>query len=307
MGNNLNDKYLDAIKFCEGKGVSSRFAQLYPFTTENIMGYIDKFDLNGKSLLTVGSSCDQAINASMKGCNDITIVDICPFTKYYFYLKKAALLTLTYEEFQNYFCYKNFPKTFQDNQNVFNREMFLKIKNILKELDYPSYYFWNDLYRCNKPLSIRERIFSYDEEKIRILKSANLYLQNEIKYNECKKIIENFEPKIIKEDILKVNLDRTFDNIWLSNIPQYLNNKELKILVDKMIKYLNEEGKLLISYLYQTQYDTKYCSDYASIYNLKETYKTLREYLVELESFIGVYGILHETESKKDSILVYKK
>ena len=307
MGNNLNDKYLDAIKFCEEKGVSSRFAQIYPFTTENIMGYIDKFDLNGKSLLTAGSSCDQAINVAMKGCSDVTIIDVCPFTKYYFYLKKAALLTLPYEEFQNYLCYKNFPKTFQDNQNVFNREIFFKLREILKELDYASYYFWNDLYRCNKPLSIRERIFSYDEEKIRILKSMNLYLQNESKYNECKKTIETFEPKIIKGDILKINFDRTFDNIWLSNIPQYLNNEQFKNLVDKMINYLNEEGKLLISYLYQTQIDTKYYPDYAPIYNLKENYEALKDYLIYIESFKGINGIMEDEETKKDSILIYKK
>lgn len=307
MGNNLNDKYLQAIKFCENKNVSSRFAQIYPFTTENIMGYIHKFDLNGKSLLTVGSSCDQAINAYMFGCEDVTIVDICPFTKFYFYLKKAALLELSYEEFQNYFCYKNFPRTFQDNQDVFSREIFFKLRNTLKELDYASYYFWNDLYRCNKPLSIRERIFSYDEEKIKILKGINLYLQNEIKYNECKKTIENFEPKIIKNDIFKEDFDRTFDNIWLSNLPQYLNHQQFKKLVENMIKILNDDGKLLMCYLYQTKIDTKYYSDYAPIYNLKETYQTLKDYLIELESFIGVYGILHETESKKDSILVYKK
>ena len=63
------------------------------------------FDLKDKSLLTVGSSGDQVINASLKNCKDITVLDINPFTKYYFNLKKAAILTLKYEEFCKFFCY----------------------------------------------------------------------------------------------------------------------------------------------------------------------------------------------------------
>ena len=64
---------------CSGWAISypfHTFDKMYPFTTENISGYIDNFDLEGKSLLTVGSSCDQIYNASLKGCKDITILDI---------------------------------------------------------------------------------------------------------------------------------------------------------------------------------------------------------------------------------------
>lgn len=52
------------------------FNRLYCFTTENINEYIDRFNLEGKSLLTVGSSSDQVLNAHFLGCNDITLIDI---------------------------------------------------------------------------------------------------------------------------------------------------------------------------------------------------------------------------------------
>lgn len=42
------------------------FYTLYPFTTENINGYIDLFNLKDKSLLILGSSSDQAINAGLE-------------------------------------------------------------------------------------------------------------------------------------------------------------------------------------------------------------------------------------------------
>ena len=48
------------------------FFQIYSFTTENINGYMQFFELKDKSLLTVGSSSDQAINATLVRCNDIT-------------------------------------------------------------------------------------------------------------------------------------------------------------------------------------------------------------------------------------------
>ena len=41
----------------------NRFYSIYPFTTENISGYIDCFDLDKHNLLTVGSSTDQVLNA----------------------------------------------------------------------------------------------------------------------------------------------------------------------------------------------------------------------------------------------------
>ena len=55
---------------------------IYKFTTENISGYIKEFNLKNRSLLTVGSSGDQAINANFYGCNYVTVVDLNRYTKY---------------------------------------------------------------------------------------------------------------------------------------------------------------------------------------------------------------------------------
>ena len=81
------------------------FSKIYPFTTENIDGYMPYFKLKDRSLLTVGSSGDQVINAIFAGCKDITVIDICPFTKEYYELKKAALLSLSREEFMRLLTY----------------------------------------------------------------------------------------------------------------------------------------------------------------------------------------------------------
>lgn len=65
-----------------------RFDKLYKFTTENISGYISEFSFKDRTLLTVGSSCDQVINANLYGCNDIIVVDLNGLAEYYFCLKK---------------------------------------------------------------------------------------------------------------------------------------------------------------------------------------------------------------------------
>ena len=55
--------------------------KIYPFTTENISGYINNFNLIDKWLLIVGSYGDQVINAILHGCEDITLLDKNPYSK----------------------------------------------------------------------------------------------------------------------------------------------------------------------------------------------------------------------------------
>jgi len=303
----FNQKMFIAKKMCEGYYVKETFYSIYPFTTENISGYINNFNLNNKSLLTLGSSGDQVINASIIGCKDISVLDICPFSKYYFYLKKASILSLTYQEFLYFFCYRDFPKTFVNNNEAFNKKTFLKLKETLKALDNESFVFWNNLYDLFSPITVRKELFSYDEYKIKILSNLNLYLNNESSFYECKNKLKNINPKFITGDIRNVKLNRDYDNIWLSNLGLYLGTKDLKKLVDKLFNNLDNEGKMLICYLYNTIRTTKYIEGWEEIYNLDEVFKIFKFYSPKLNSFIGVDGILHEWKKSKDSVLVYNR
>ena len=92
---NIDEKIKKAINMCNfGKYVDPKFTNIYPFTTEYINAYIDMFDLKDKTLLTVGSSGDQIFNAALNGCKDITMIDICPFVKEYYYLKLSAIMIM---------------------------------------------------------------------------------------------------------------------------------------------------------------------------------------------------------------------
>ena len=136
-----------AIKRCEGiidvddGAQENNFYQIYPFATENISGYINEFELKNKSLLTVGSSGDQAINAILYGCQDISVLDVNPYTKFYYYLKISSILNLELEEFMTFLRFKDYPNVFKDNNFVFNKELYNKVKSTLRLLNYESYLF----------------------------------------------------------------------------------------------------------------------------------------------------------------------
>ena len=128
---------VNAIGRCNGEHVEMferDFSLLYPFTTENILGYIHLFNLD--KLLTVGSSGDQVLSAIISGAKKIDVLDVNPYTRYYYYLKVACLLELGLSEFLLFLRYKDYPKVFKDNQEVFNLSLYNKIKVALRLLDY---------------------------------------------------------------------------------------------------------------------------------------------------------------------------
>ena len=310
MDNYFETILLEAILKCNDYTINyhyNRFNNLYPFTTENINGYIKYFNLENKSLLTTGSSSDQLINACLFNCQDITIIDICPFTKFYFYLKMSAFMNLNYNEFINFFCYKDFPKTFTEKKNTFNLNSYNKIKGTLRLLDYESYLFWDELFVTYPPEKIRRKLFSHDEYKLSILKNTNLYLNNDEYYNKVKNVITKIAPKFIINNILEFTPNRNFDNIWLSNIGQYISLEDTKIIIDKLVPYLNDKGKMLICYLYDTTKNSEYDNNFAEIYDLKRTAKILKDYNYELINFSGINNFLFGCNNFEDAILVYKK
>ena len=114
-------------------------------------------------------------------------------------------------------------------------------------------------------------------------------------------------PNFITGDLFKIDLPKTYDNIWLSNIGTYLPRHFVKIMTDKLDKSLKFNGKLLISYLYKTTANTKYEDGWCLIYDLEKTFNILKKYHPNLISFIGVDGLKFHDKTENDSILIYKK
>ena len=300
----VDEKIKLALQECGGiwcYDIDNKFKYIYPFTTENITGYINQFDLKDKSLLTVGSSGDQVLNAILHDCKDISVIDLCPFAKEYFYLKKAAIEVFNREEYLNYFCYMIYNKK-HNNHNAFCKYEYNKIREVLNTYDEEVAYFWNALYNHYKGLRLRKRLFSLDEISINYLSILNDYLISDIAYQELKNKKDKANVTYEIGNLFNVDILRRFDYINLSNIFDYSSLEKFKELIDKMIKCLNDDGILLIAYLYLFSID-KYDP------NKKLMIDKLKEILpddVNSFAFDSVSGIIDGVNSI-DSIVTYKK
>ena len=304
---NSDNIILNGILRCEGNYVPGSVS-LYPFTTENISGYIDEFDLKDKSLLTVGSSGDQVINAVLRDCKDITLYDIAQESLYYDYLKCAGLISLTKDEFLEFFRYRDYIRHVWENQNVFNIESYNKLKGTLRLLDYESYLYFDELFNTFPGITIREELFDNDEDNTELLEKSNLYLKNNILYKEAGNKVKKVKPKFICDDIFNIDDKIKYDNIWLSNIATWLRKyEEIIKLIDVAYKSLNKDGKLLASYLYRTNSNSCFNENEAPIYNINKMKELLSEYKYYFAEFYGTSRMACLESWKKDSALIITK
>lgn len=288
-----------------------KFLTIFPFTNVNISGYFSEFNFQDKSFLTIGSSCDPIINAAYFGCTEQTLIDINPFTREYFWLKKASLMALRRKEFKDYFCYRNYFPHLVDNRNALNLESFEKIIPYLRALDFESYLFWQDLFNKHKGLEVRKKLFTHDEEKGHILDITNPYLKDEVSYTKAQEAMRLVVPKIIEGDIYQYEDFTNYDNINLANLAQFAWNSldiyNFKQLVDRLAEHLNINGTMVIAYLFDTQINMLYEKDWPPIFNLPATMALLKDYSPEFVTFTSPTGILWEDNRKPDSAIILKK
>lgn len=72
--------------------MKSEFESVYQFTTEDISQYFPLLSMKDKTVLTVGSSGDQAFAALLYGARKVTLYDISPNTSTFIDLKKDIIL-----------------------------------------------------------------------------------------------------------------------------------------------------------------------------------------------------------------------
>ena len=308
--NNLELNLMKAKSICDGKFIYCEpYSRIYTFTTENINGYIKYFDLKNKSLLTVGSSGDQILNAYFYGARDITLFDINPYAKYYVYLKVAAILSLTYNEFQCFFFKRGSDNN--SNKDVFSPNLFNKMKLIMKELDYEAFYFFNELFSLYDDDTIRIRYSLFDDDEYRnvVIKNFNVYLRNEELYNKLKKKLYDIHFKYINGNIFEDNINLQYDNIFLSNLCTITNLKEFKELIKKLdFNNLKDNGSIMLGYLWDTNFNSdKYLDNWKEIYKLPITKEVLKKYITEHHSINCARDFLWEEDRKNDLVMIYRK
>ncbi len=299
-----------AISLCDGdfKYITD-FFRIYSFATENVSGYIDYFDLKDKSLLTVGSSGDQILNAFYNGARDITLFDINPYAKYYVYLKISSILSLSYEEFKSFF-FQYVTSPFKKNDAMFSKDLFdRKIKPTLRLFDYESFLFFDELFSLYDGSVVRSRLFDDDENRHDVIIGFNNYLKDEESYNKLKGIIKKIYFKYISGDIFKDDISVKYDNIFLSNLCSLVGVDELKVLISKLdSNNLNPSGSMLLGYLWDTDFSSnEYYDNWKEIYKMPIVREKLGTFITEAYSVRGAKNILFDDKMRKDLVLLYRK
>lgn len=242
----------------------SKYSAIYACTNENASAYFNLFDWNNvdKVLLTTGSG-DQALHAAYYGVENIHTFDINSLSKYYLDYKIAAIKAFNYEE------YLLFINSICDNSNHEEDYYFNTLKLYLPQ---DSYEFWEKVFIYNflmnkrYPADNKSLFFkiSYSKFSLKDLKKHLTFLRSENDYNILKNNINNISFTFHNINLIDLpKLDESFDKIFLSNIPDYLENifkmyflyNFKNFITEDINKMLSKDGDLMISYLYNINED----------------------------------------------------
>ncbi len=235
----------------------NEYSRIYQNTTENIKIYMPFLDGDYKKALLPTSSGDHQIEAILDGINEITCYDLNRLSRYFTELKFAAIKNLTIEEFI-YFMY----------EDMLNKNIFDFFKTSLNE---DIKIFWEELYRNCDIENIQNCLFRYLGMNIG---NSTIKGVNFSKYcvNNFTRYLKKSNYQLIQEGLEKANiqyiesnvldlpkiLKEKYDLINLSNIYEFINNgifgngaSDFTNVVKHLDSYLNDNGKILITYLYK--------------------------------------------------------
>lgn len=239
------------IEYISIKGYLSdnftNYSRLYTMTTENIYGFLNKYDLRNKKILTVAGSGDQRLNAYLLGASEVTCFDINTLCDFQLKLKDSAIKSLDYDKFLKFFGLTN--------SNIFDSNIFNELKTYLDDETYCFYDFIiNKFYRGPR------RAIYYDfDNNINIQKKFNGYLDFD-NYKELSSILDNKSINFINssmDNLHEVLGNEKFDMILLSNISDYIHQmyssnhlERFREVIDKLIDNLSLYGIIQVGYIY---------------------------------------------------------
>lgn len=238
--------------------------RVYSYTNENIKSYLNNFDFNDKnSALSVLSSGDQVFNLIHNGITIIDAFDSNYLTEFYSLgIKKAMILKYDYKDFLH-----KYLDLLLGYYSIYKESIF--IEKLLPYMDSRYAMFWNELVKFNYDLqsnnSDKRLLISDIVTKRFIMKDRiklyNNYLSSNEDYEILKDNLLNSKINFSCLDILDISnkFNNKYDFILLSNIFDYLDSRFkfgwnyscLKEEINKMNSILNNDGVILIHYLFK--------------------------------------------------------
>lgn len=283
---------VDSEKDFDFKSIDlKKYRPIYLFTNENIKAITDNISFKDREVLTVCSSGDQIFNMLLAGSKSIDSFDINIFTKYFYYLKEAAILSLSYHEFFEFFI----PSKMLIRNKVFSKDLFSKLESNIRNKE--ASFFWNTLFEIYEGKKLYySNLFILDRYPKNTYMKCNSYLTDEDKYNDLKKRLNTYQLSFkridISSEVAKKLDQKKYDIIYLSNILDTLDistelsyAKKIKEIVIDLKKHLYSNGVIGVCYLFCYMDEYWYES---SLNNLKS--KLIRDAYFEEDYYYKEFG-----------------
>lgn len=241
-------KAVDVIDSRNGSNFGSAYhdvSAVHKFTNENINSYLGYLE-NKKRVLAVTASGDQILTNILLGSEKIDSFDISRFPKYYFELKKAAVLSLSCKEFKEFFISNCSDNMFKKLYSEFNGNIDDKYKEFW---DYLVQRYSNNLFKTH----LFQVYSGYNN-------GYGCYLEEE-NYEILKEKLEDVKVKHYVGDIFNLVSKFTdcYDLVYLSNIIGYTAYDKYETLLSKF--NLSEDGSIF-TYLFNYDHNLlKYFRD----------------------------------------------
>ena len=236
---------------------NSSTARAYGYSNEDMERLFKMLDVKGKSVLTVGSSGDQVLNAVYYGAKDVTLLDANIYTLPVIELKMAGIKNLEYDEFIRFW------RVEEGNESIIDSNIYAKISHDLSD---ESKMFWDTIMLEKGNVGDNEHLlsnlFSFSSFKCRkngkgesfpVFAYGSEFYRDVDRYNVLKSRLATCPISYKEADILDAHmvLTQKYDVMLLSNIYDYMTGyvkdycKAINVLERD---FLNDGGKIQLHY-----------------------------------------------------------
>ena len=212
---------------------------IYKKTNEKLYEFFDLL-LNKDKILSVIGSGDQILNSMLTNPSKIDAFDISVFPRYFLELKIGAVKGLSREEYLQFF----FDTTMTTLDEYYDDLYFEKIS---PNLDEEVKNFWDYLFEFNDWYDIyHSSLFSSENINDDYALKQNKYLGVD-EYYQLRKNLSTVKINYIESDLLNLNIQDSYDLIYLSNIVNYVAKNDYL----KKIEEFSEKSKgIIVTYIF---------------------------------------------------------